>query len=172
MLARDPDGTARARWRRLLGNCGRRLGERAGELHVGAYVQVPELGEAQLEDALGGQLSRVRRGDLDPVDDRLHVHGGDRPLVGGGEERGAQLGPVESLALAVALDHERRVGVAALEGGEAPSARRALATSPHDVAVGSATALEDAGRSATRRANHHAYSTRGSGFLPLSYRYM
>ena len=74
--------------------------------------------------------------------------------------------------LAVALDHVGRLGVAPLEGGEALAALRALAAAPHDVPVGRAAALQDAGRSAARGTIHAIDSTSGSGFLPRLRRYM
>jgi hypothetical protein len=52
------------------------------------------------------------------------------------QEGSAKLGPIEALALAVALDHVRRLGLALLEGGEAPPAAGALTASPDGVAIG------------------------------------
>src|SRR5919204_2158905 len=162
MLARCPDGTP------AVGNCGRRRGQGPEELQVGAVVERLELVQAELADPLGLQRTGIRRRDLDPVDDRLDVDGGDRPLVGGGEQGAAELRAIEALALAASLAHVRRFRLAPLERGEAPPAGGASPAAADRVAIGRPTALQDASGSAAGRTNHLLDSTRASVFLPVS----
>jgi len=150
-MAIGSDGTVTAD-RRKIGIRGR---QGAGELEVGAGIELAQAIEAQARDAIGVELAAgsVRFG-LDPVDERLDVAGAHRPFVGGAEQGGAQLGSIEALAAPIALSHVGGLGVAPFEGGEPVAARGALAAATQRGAAVGTTALEDVRPLVASRAVH------------------
>jgi len=105
-------------------------------------VEVSESFEAELPDTGGRELpAGVASLALDPVDNLVQAPRVDVALVGGADERAAELRPVERLAVAVALDHLERLGDRSLVRGEAVTAGRALATTT-DRPIGNAPGLE------------------------------
>jgi hypothetical protein len=108
-------------------------------------IQPAQTLEAQLADPLGAELaSGAAAFVLYPVDDQIEIARIDVALVGGADQAPAKLRPVEGLVLAAPLDHLERLGLAALEAGEAPPALAALAAPPNGGAVLGTPALEDA----------------------------
>src|SRR6266542_3111709 len=111
MLARRSDGTGAAPTSRncgirdLAAVCGRRI-ERPEVLQVGPAVERREPVEAEQADPIRIELAPrpldLGRNALGEVVERA---AGDRPLVRGAPERGAQLRDVEALASAAALSH-------------------------------------------------------------------
>ena len=152
-MAIGSDGTVTAD-RRKIGIRGR---QGAGELEVGAGIELAQALEAQARDAIGVELAAgsVRFG-LYPVDERLDVAGAHRPLVRGAEKGGAQLGPIEALAAPIALSHVGGLRVAPFEGGEPVTARGALAAPTQRGAAAGATALEHVRSLVASRAIHKA----------------
>ena len=128
--------------------------------------------EAELPDALRLQGPGVRRRRLDAVDDRLDVGRGNRALVGGREERAAELRPIEALALPIALDHMASSGSRRSNVVNRRPHAGALPAAADRVAVRGAPALEDASGGTAGGANHATYSTSGSGFLLSTRHYM
>src|SRR5262249_40919527 len=124
-----------------------------------------ELLQTELADPLRGQLVVGAGRQLDSVDDRLDIGGDHRPLVGRAEKRRPKLRPVESLPLAVALDHVDGVRVAVLEGREPMAAAGALAAPANGRAVGRTATLQDSRRSVAAGTQHVPHSTSGGVFL-------
>ena len=118
------DGTCLAQARKF----GVRIRQGPGELEVCAVIDVAELGQRQLGDRVRSVLVAVRlQRHLHPVHDGVDLGLRDAPLVGRASERAPELGAIERLPLAVALDDVERAALPALEGGEAATAGRALA---------------------------------------------
>jgi hypothetical protein len=104
------------------------IGEGPGELEVGASIEPLQALEAELTDPVGAQVASRDLGlVLDPVDDQLELAGIDVALVRCADEPGAELRPIEALALAAPLHHPGGLVLAALEAGEAPPALLAAA---------------------------------------------
>src|SRR5215211_3933011 len=121
-----------------LGEIGDELLEVAGLAEIAIDRGKPHIGH-RIERAqrVHHQLADLRRGDLalagafqapdDAVHHALDALGIDRPLAAGDRDRAGELVAVELHALAVLLDHRELAQLHAFEGGEARSARRAVA---------------------------------------------
>ena len=90
------------------------------EADVGQLVDVAQRLGGQPADLLGGHLRLAPRPQraLDVVDRLLGPRDGHRPLLERAQQPAQQLGPVEVLAAAVALDDGQPRALGALVGGE------------------------------------------------------
>jgi hypothetical protein len=131
------------------------------KLQIGAAVEFLQAIEAELADPSRRQLA-AGLADLpfNTVNEEAELPRVELPLVGGSVERAEELVAVEGLMGAVALDHDEGLGNRALVGGEAVSARRALAA-PADGAVWDATRFECLGRGVAAGTVHSSESSGG-----------
>ena len=114
--------------------------------------------EAELGNPLGAELaSRLPRLGLDPLDDRLEVARIDVALVGGADQAAKELGSIEWLPVAVALDHFECLGNCPLIGGEAMATATALTAAPDRLC--GLPGLEDSSGCVAARTVHSSEST-------------
>src|SRR3954447_9223969 len=146
-ILRAPDGT-RAPLVRYLRGFSRwppsRVRQSSRKLQIGPAIDLLQSVETELADPGGGQLAAgVPELPFDPVDEEPELSRVELAFVGGAVEAPEQLLAVERLAMAVALDHPQRLRDRPLVGGEAVSARGALAAAAKGRAGLGLASLED-----------------------------
>jgi hypothetical protein len=144
----ESDGNGAAQVRYLRGfsrSAPRGIRESSRKLQVGPVVEFSQAFETELTDPRRAELSAGSPDLLlDNISNEGEAAGIHVALMSGAGQASQQLLPIERLPGAIALDHLKTLGDGPLIGGEAVSARGALAA-PADGAVRDAARLEGLG---------------------------